>query len=63
MRIKVGGKSMHTVAESVGPVGALDKALRLALERTYPRASDMTLSDYKVRILDSKRARTPRPAC
>jgi 2-isopropylmalate synthase len=60
VKVKVRGKSMHTVAECVGPVGALDKALRLALERAYPAIKDTALSDYKVRILDSKRGTNSR---
>ena len=59
-KLKVKGKSIHTVAECVGPVGALDKALRLALDRAYPVIKDTTLSDYKVRILDSKRGTNSR---
>ncbi len=53
VKLKVNGKSVHTVAEGSGPVGALDKALRLALEPTYPQLSEMILRDYKVRILES----------
>jgi 2-isopropylmalate synthase len=34
-------------------VGALDKALRLALEGAYPALNAMELRDYKVRILES----------
>jgi 2-isopropylmalate synthase len=41
------------VAESTGPVGALDKALRLALADDYPQLREMSLRDYKVRILES----------
>jgi 2-isopropylmalate synthase len=52
VRVKVAGESVHTVAESTGPIGALDKALRLALERTYPQLQSMVLRDYKVRIID-----------
>lgn len=52
VKLKVNGESVHTVAEESGPVGALDKALRLALEKTYPQLSDMKLRDYKVRILE-----------
>ncbi len=52
VRVKVGGESVHTVAESAGPIGALDKALRLGLEKTYPQLRDMTLRDYKVRIVE-----------
>ncbi|HUJ43058.1 MAG TPA: citramalate synthase [Opitutaceae bacterium] len=60
VKLKVKGKSMHTVAECVGPVAALDKALRLALEKAYPAIKDTALSDYKVRILDSKRGANSR---
>src|ERR1035438_4033567 len=52
VRVKVGGESIHTVAESSGPVGALDKALRLGLEKIYPQLRDMKLRDYKVRIVE-----------
>jgi 2-isopropylmalate synthase len=48
------------VAECVGPVSALDKALRLALEKAHPAIKDTTLSDFKVRILDSKRGSNSR---
>jgi len=51
VKVNVNGKSYHTVAECVGPVGALDKALRLALEDAYPKLKTMALRDYKVRIL------------
>ncbi|MGH7996016.1 MAG: citramalate synthase [Opitutaceae bacterium] len=53
VKLKVEGESVHTVAEATGPVGALDRALRLALEKTYPRLRNLTLRDYKVRILES----------
>jgi 2-isopropylmalate synthase len=52
VKLKVNGESVHTVAEDGGPVGALDKALRLALEKTCPQLRDMKLRDYKVRILE-----------
>jgi 2-isopropylmalate synthase len=60
VKLKVNGKSTHTVAECTGPIGALDKALRLALEKAYPAIKDTVLSDYKVRILDSKRGTNSR---
>ena len=53
VRVKVAGESIHTVAESSGPIGALDKALRLGLEKTFPQLRDMTLRDYKVRMIES----------
>jgi len=49
--LKVGGKVEHTAATGVGPVNALDNALRKALERFYPQIAAMRLSDYKVRVL------------
>ena len=54
VKLKVNGQSTHTVAECTGPVGALDKALRLALEAVYPQLKQVELTDYKVRILDSR---------
>jgi 2-isopropylmalate synthase len=51
----VNGEIVHTVAEESGPVGALDKALRLALAKAYPQLGEMALRDYKVRILESNR--------
>ena len=52
VKVRVNGETVHTVAEDIGPVGALDKALRLALERTYPTLREVGLRDYKVRILE-----------
>ncbi|MEY4939778.1 MAG: hypothetical protein RIQ93_1513 [Verrucomicrobiota bacterium] len=52
VKLRVGGVTVHTVAEEAGPVGALDRALRLALEKTYPQIRDVKLRDYKVRILE-----------
>jgi len=51
--IAVGGKKVHTAALGDGPVNALDKALRKALEQFYPGLSEMELKDFKVRVLAS----------
>ena len=45
-----------TAAEGDGPVNALDKALRKALEIFYPEVKNVRLVDYKVRVLDSESA-------
>ncbi len=45
----------HTAAIGDGPVEALDKALRNALEKFYPVLKEIKLTDYKVRILSSDR--------
>ncbi|WP_457569694.1 citramalate synthase [Desulfurobacterium sp.] len=42
----------HTAADGRGPVEALDKALRKALEKFYPNLKEVKLTDYKVRILN-----------
>ncbi len=56
VRLSVNGKEEYRVAEGHGPVDALDKALRAALANFYPNLANMHLSDYKVRVLDSKEA-------
>jgi 2-isopropylmalate synthase len=50
----------HQVAEAVGPVNALDAALRKALERHYPAINDMQLVDYRVRVVNPKDATAAR---
>lgn len=42
-------------AEGNGPVNALDSALRKAIESCYPALSRITLTDFKVRVLDEKK--------
>ena len=54
VKLRIGDEVRHTVAESDGPVGALDKALRLALEPVFPQLKEILLRDYKVRILESQ---------
>lgn len=56
INISVDGKSEITASEGEGPVDALDKALRKALEVFYPELKQVRLIDYKVRVLDTKSA-------
>ncbi len=49
--VRVGGNVEHTAAVGNGPVNALDNALRKALEKFYPQLKEMSLQDYKVRVL------------
>lgn len=56
INITVDGKEQISAAEGDGPVNALDKALRKALEVFYPQLKDVRLVDYKVRVLDSESA-------
>jgi 2-isopropylmalate synthase len=53
--VKVGDSIEHTAAVGVGPVNALDHALRKALEKFYPQLGEVTLLDYKVRVLTASR--------
>jgi len=54
VKLEVGGNCHYTVDEGDGPVNALDAALRKALEVDYPEIRNIRLTDYRVRIIDSK---------
>lgn len=56
VKVNVEGESKMVAAEGDGPVNALDKALRQALEGFYPELKKIHLIDYKVRVLDGKEA-------
>ncbi|MCP4246307.1 MAG: citramalate synthase [bacterium] len=60
VKIRIGEQVYHTAADGVGPVGALDAALRKALTPAYPQIGKFRLVDYKVRILDSHAAAAAR---
>jgi len=56
VKVLVGEKSEMAAAEGVGPVGALDAALRRALTSFFPGLAKVRLEDYKVRVIDGKDA-------
>lgn len=56
VKVRVDGQSAITAAEGAGPVNALDQALRKVLEQFYPALKKVHLTDFKVRVLDSKSA-------
>jgi 2-isopropylmalate synthase len=56
IKVEVNKVEEVTAAEGDGPVNALDKALRKALEVFYPQLKKMRLTDYKVRVLDTSKA-------
>jgi 2-isopropylmalate synthase len=61
VRLRLGGGAGKTgrvvaVGEGVGPVHALDQALRRGLAEVYPALAGIHLVDYKVRILDGRAA-------
>jgi len=43
----------HEVAEGDGPVNALDAAMRKALTPAFPNLENLSLVDYKVRVINS----------
>jgi 2-isopropylmalate synthase len=55
-----GGRSIEKTASGDGPVNALDAALRAALGELHPWISAISLSDYKVRIVDGGRGTAAR---
>ena len=54
LKLEVGGVEHLTVAEGDGPVNALDAALRKALTQWYPDLASISLTDFKVRVLNQK---------
>ena len=53
IQIGVNGQIEETAATGSGPVNALDRALRKALEKFYPALAAVHLLDYKVRVLET----------
>ena len=55
-----GDREIHSNAGGHGPVDALDAALRKAFGTMHPWIKGISLSDYKVRIVDSDRGASAR---
>jgi 2-isopropylmalate synthase len=55
VKVHAGGERIVATGEGNGPVNALDRALRLALSQIYPELDQITLADYKVRIIEGVR--------
>jgi 2-isopropylmalate synthase len=55
VKVHVGGRRVIATAEGNGPVNALDRALRSALNGTYPTLERVHLTDFKVRVLDTNK--------
>jgi len=53
VKLEVNGERRVSLGEGVGPVHALDMAIRDALCDSYPAVADLRLTDYRVRVLDS----------
>ncbi len=53
VQVEVGGLTETAASLGNGPVNALDMALKRALTAFYPVLSEVTLTDFKVRVLES----------
>ena len=49
----VGGVRRHHTVAGVGPVHALEQALRMCLEDDFPATHDLRLCDYQVSVVDA----------
>jgi len=52
IKILVDGVEEVTAAEGEGPVNAMDRALKKAMEVFYPELTQVRLTDFKVRVLN-----------
>ena len=55
VKVRVGEDRVLSTAEGNGPVNALDAAIRQAIGKHFPELSEIHLTDYRVRVLDSHR--------
>jgi 2-isopropylmalate synthase len=55
VEMEVGSEQLHEISRGVGPVHALDLAIRKALGRFYD-VKDVCLKNYRVRILNQEKA-------
>ncbi|HBP38946.1 MAG TPA: citramalate synthase [Clostridiales bacterium] len=54
IKILVDGVDEVTAAEGEGPVNAMDRALKKAMEVFYPELTQVRLTDFKVRVLNAE---------
>ncbi|GAC1468027.1 MAG: citramalate synthase [Chloroflexota bacterium] len=54
VKVRVDRQRVMAAAEGLGPVHALDAALRKALIEFYPDIARVRLNDYKVRVVDNE---------
>jgi 2-isopropylmalate synthase len=55
VKLWVGDERCVAVGEGNGPVNALDAAIRAALNGRYPALDHISLTDFKVRVLDTQK--------
>ena len=55
VEVKIGNDCVRRSASGVGPVHALDEALRRCLANEFPELEDVRLSDYRVSVVDARK--------
>ena len=55
VKVWVGDERLVGIGEGNGPVNALDTALRSVLAERYPQLGRISLTDFKVRVLDTEK--------
>jgi 2-isopropylmalate synthase len=53
VEVRIGHNCVRRQATGVGPVHALDNALRACLKNDFPELADVRLSDYRVSVVDA----------
>jgi 2-isopropylmalate synthase len=53
VEVRFGHDCVRRSATGVGPVHALDRALRSCLEAQFPELEDVRLADYRVTVVDA----------
>ncbi len=53
VEVRIGPDSVRRSSTGVGPVHALDKALRLCLADAFPELQKQRLADYRVSVVDA----------
>ncbi len=56
VEVSIGEARVRREATGIGPVHALDNALRECLREDFPELDDLRLSDYRVSVVDAGRA-------
>ncbi|MBJ30705.1 MAG: citramalate synthase [Acidimicrobiaceae bacterium] len=54
VKVHVSGERVVAIGEGNGPVNALDSALRKALDGRHPQLERLHLTDFKVRVLETR---------
>ena len=55
VEVKIGNDCVRRSASGVGPVHALDEALRRCLASEFPELDSVRLSDYRVSVVDARK--------